>query len=116
MKIGEFAAACGLSVRMVRFYEEAGIVQPLRNAAGYRLYAADDVAYVQKVAQLNRAGVTLKDIALLRNCLHDRPQDFCVNLRAKLHEAHDEIGKKMADLQASQALLSQLLAKQSKSQ
>lgn len=38
MKIGEFAKACGSSVRMIRFYEKFNLINPLRNANGYRSY------------------------------------------------------------------------------
>lgn len=109
MQIGAFAAACGTSVRMLRFYEEAGILQPVRSAGNYRLYSSDDVAYVQKVILLNQAGLSLKDIAILRDCLHDRPQDFCPALRQKLRAVHDEIGEKISSLKRSQALLAGLL-------
>jgi len=34
MKIGEFAKACGSSVRMIRFYEKFNLINPLRNANG----------------------------------------------------------------------------------
>lgn len=109
MQIGAFAAACGTSVRMLRFYEEAGILQPVRSAGNYRLYSSDDVAYVQKVILLNQAGLSLKDIAILRDCLHDRPQDFCPALRQKLRAVHDEIGEKISSLKRSQVLLAGLL-------
>lgn len=110
MKIGEFARACQVSERMLRFYEDAGILQPRRSEGGYRLYAADDVAYVQKIAALNQAGLPLKEIAQLRDCLRDRPQDFCSDLRARLEAVSADIDRKVEDLRASQALLARILA------
>ena len=111
MKIGEFAAACGISVRMLRFYEDAGILYPRRNGAGYRLYDEQDIEYVRKVSMLNRAGLALKDIAILRDCLNDRPQDFCPALRGKLHEVSAKIERQIIELQALQTLLACLLGK-----
>lgn len=109
MKIGAFAAACGTSVRMLRFYEEAGILQPARSPGNYRLYSADDVGYVRKVIMLNQVGLSLKDIAIMRDCLHDRPQDFCPELRHKLQVVRDKIDEKISSLKRSQALLAELL-------
>lgn len=82
MKIGEFSRQCGVSVRMLRFYETAGLLMPRRTAQGWREYDAADAVFIRKAAQLNRAGVPLKDLALMRDCLRDEPQQFCAELRA----------------------------------
>ena len=42
MKIGELAQRTQVSVRMLRFYESLGLLTPIRNAAGYRLYDEED--------------------------------------------------------------------------
>ena len=43
-QIGEVAAAVGLSLRTIRYYEEVGIVLPSgRSAGGFRLYTDADV-------------------------------------------------------------------------
>ena len=47
LKIGDLARESGASVRMLRFYEQLGLLAPVRNAAGYRLYDAADVALVR---------------------------------------------------------------------
>lgn len=53
MKIGELARRTGVSERMLRFYEEQGLLSPVRTAAGYRLYAEEDVARVAKIRLLS---------------------------------------------------------------
>ena len=58
---------------------------------------------------LNQAGLSLKDIAIMRDCLHDRPQDFCPELRHKLQVVRDKIDEKISSLKRSQALLAELL-------
>lgn len=110
MKIGEFARACQVSERMLRFYEDAGILQPQRSEAGYRVYDAQDVAYVRKIALLNQAGLPLKEISQLRECLRELQQDFCSGLRTRLEEVSADIERKVRDLRASQALLADMLA------
>jgi merR family transcription regulator len=109
LKIGELARRSGISVRMLRFYEQLGLLAPARNAAGYRLYQAADVDLLRKVRLLNQAGVPLKMLALLRDCLRDAPQDFCPDLREKLRAQQAAIARQIVALQQSQALLTTLL-------
>ena len=110
MKIGEFSRQCGVSVRMLRFYETAGLLMPRRTAQGWREYDAADAAFIGKAAQLNRAGVPLKDLALMRDCLRDEPQQFCAELRARLAATQEDLVGEIARLQQSARLLADLLA------
>ncbi len=111
MKIGELAKACQTSVRMVRFYESLKLVEPRRNSSGYRIYSDDDAAVIRKIMLLNRAGLPLKDIALMRDCLHDEPQNFCAVLRGKLADRQADIDRQILLLQESKLLLDELLAR-----
>ena len=110
LKIGALAQASGVSVRMLRFYEKMGLLTPARNAAGYRLYRATDADLVRKVRLLNQAGVPLKDLALMRDCLRDEPQQFCAELRARLAATQEDLVGEIARLQQSARLLADLLA------
>jgi merR family transcription regulator len=111
LKIGALAQASGISARMLRFYEKIGLLMPVRNAAGYRLYQAADVDLVRKVRLLNQAGVPLKDLALMRDCLRDAPQDFCPDLRRRLLAQQVAIARQIIELQQSGDLLTALLEK-----
>ena len=111
MKISEFAQACGSSVRMVRFYETLNLIEPKRNANGYRQYSPDDIAIVRKIILLNKTGIPLKDLALMHDCLRDEPQNFCTDLRGRLMERLNAIDGQVSELQQSKALLSELLAR-----
>ena len=111
MKIGELAQRTQVSIRMLRFYEAQGLLAPARSAAGYRLYGEADVAQVAKIRLLQQAGLALKDIVLLHDCLHDRPQAFCPALRDKLRACQAETATRITQLQETQALLARLLHK-----
>lgn len=64
LRVGEAARASGLTVRALHHYDAAGLVRPTgRTQAGHRLYAAQDVARLERVAALRRAGLGLEDIA-----------------------------------------------------
>mgnify|MGYP000345195082 FL=1 len=113
MKIGDLARCTGVSVRMLRFYESRGLLAPARNAAGYRLYDEKDAVQVAKIRLLQQAGLALKDIARLHDCLHDRPQAFCPALRDKLRACQMETEARITQLQETQTLLARLLDAQS---
>ena len=95
MKIGEFAKRSGISVRMLRFYEGAGILVPARTPGGYREYRE-------------------QDIALMRDCLNDEPQNFCPALRSKLADTLAHIGSQIESLRQSEQLLADLLVAEGK--
>ena len=60
--------AAGVSRGVLRLYEREGLVPPpVRSAAGYRQYPADEVLRLQAIRGLKELGLTLKEIALLLN-------------------------------------------------
>jgi DNA-binding transcriptional MerR regulator len=65
LKVGELAAAAGLTVRTLHHYDSIGLLRPsARSDAGYRLYARDDVARLQQIQALRSFGMGLADIGL----------------------------------------------------
>ena len=61
--IGELARRTGLTVRILRFYADSGLVAPAaRSDAGYRLYDADAAARAELVRTLRELGVDLPTI------------------------------------------------------
>lgn len=63
-KVGELAAATGLTVRTLHYYDQIGmLVASGRSSGGHRLYSADDVARLYRICLLRRLGFTLADIA-----------------------------------------------------
>ncbi len=71
LKIGEAASLLSTSTRTLRFYEEQGILAPVKTAKGVRLYTNDDIQIIRVVQRLAALGVALRDIAELatiRSC------------------------------------------------
>lgn len=63
MRIGQLAAAAGVSVQTVRFYERHGLIRaPARRDSGYREYSGAAVDEIRKVLQLKALGFTIAEI------------------------------------------------------
>lgn len=54
LKIGDFSKLTHVSVRMLRYYDNQGLLKPsyIDPATGYRLYSADQVPVLQKIVLL----------------------------------------------------------------
>lgn len=63
-RIGELAAAAGVTVRTLHHYEQIGLlVASTRTASGHRRYDADDVERLYRIVVLRRLGLPLQAIA-----------------------------------------------------
>jgi len=65
MKIGELARRAGVSTRVLRYYEQQGLLAPARAGNTYREYTDDDVARAERVALMVRSGVPTRLIRVL---------------------------------------------------
>lgn len=74
-QIGEVAVAVGLSLRSIRYYEEAGLVPPSgRSAGGFRLYDDADIDRLRLVKHMKPLELTLeemRDLLVTRDQLAD---------------------------------------------
>lgn len=64
LTIGDVATRTGLAVSAIRFYEEHGIVYPVRNAGGHRRYGNHDIRRLSFVMAAQKLGFALHDIAV----------------------------------------------------
>ncbi|WP_328468400.1 MerR family transcriptional regulator [Actinoplanes sp. NBC_00393] len=64
LAIGEFSRLTHLSVRTLRRYHEAGLLQPatVDDATGYRYYSADQIPVAQIIHRLRELDVPLPDV------------------------------------------------------
>lgn len=65
LDIGEVARRTGLTLRGLRFYEARELVKPLRTEGGRRIYGAGELARLNAVVALKRAGFSLAQIGAL---------------------------------------------------
>ncbi|WP_336653182.1 MULTISPECIES: MerR family transcriptional regulator [unclassified Leucobacter] len=65
MRIGEISRLTGIGARMLRYYEDEGLLTPERRANGYREYSESDAARVRTIRDLRAAGVPTRFIRIV---------------------------------------------------
>jgi DNA-binding transcriptional MerR regulator len=63
--IGELAARFDLATNVLRHWESIGLLQPQRDASGYRRYGHDDLVRVAVIVRNKSAGMSLDQIRVL---------------------------------------------------
>lgn len=111
MQIGEVAMRTGISIRMLRYYEEQGLIAPARTASGYRDYGLTELDILERIRKLGACGMTLPVISQFLPCAINGRSAFepCDELRAVLQHHISEVDSQMAELAGSRELLSALL-------
>ncbi|MDA3858590.1 MAG: MerR family transcriptional regulator, partial [Roseovarius sp.] len=61
MNIGDVANCSGLPAKTIRYYEDIGLVQPLRSANGYRIFRESDVHRLAFLGRARALGFTIED-------------------------------------------------------
>jgi MerR family transcriptional regulator, copper efflux regulator len=86
MTIGKLAAAEGVSVETVRFYQRRGLLaQPERRGSGYREYSEADRWRLEFIRRARQFGFTLTEIGeLLGPAESPAAQDIAAAAQAKL--------------------------------
>src|SRR3569833_4575993 len=112
MKIGELSRRTGVSVRMLRYYEEQGLLAPQRTGSGYRDYGPAEEEIVRRIKLLGSAGMTLETIQQLLPCVRDTRPDFkpCNDLRRILAQQVGLIDQRIETLSRSRTNLDGFLS------
>ncbi|MFE9094740.1 MerR family transcriptional regulator [Streptomyces sp. NPDC007264] len=71
MRIGELSRRTGASPRALRYYEEQGLLSPVRRPSGYREYGERDVTTVRRIRVLLSAGLGTSAISEIVPCADD---------------------------------------------
>ncbi|GAA1553812.1 MerR family transcriptional regulator [Kribbella hippodromi] len=111
MRIGDLAAAAGVTVKAVRYYESQGLLKPRRESNGYRAYESDDVLVVREVKALLSLGLTAEQTYPFIECLragNDRA-DVCPASLTAYRTRIAEVDDRIAELTALRSRLTGLL-------
>jgi DNA-binding transcriptional MerR regulator len=111
MRIGELAAAVGVSTDTVRFYERSGwLPRASRRDNAYREYGPADVEHLRLIIELRRLDLPLEDAARIAGWCHSgHCGDSTAELPHRLQERRADIADRIAGLQALDARLAGLL-------
>ncbi|MEV1011918.1 MerR family transcriptional regulator [Streptomyces sp. NPDC049881] len=108
MLIGELSRRTGVHERLLRYYEQQGLLHPRRTPSGYRDYHESDVRAVRRIRELLAAGLNTATIATALPCLHDegeRMVPVCPEMVKRLRHERDRISRAIAELDASRSAL-----------
>ncbi|PRB14217.1 MerR family transcriptional regulator [Microbacterium sp. MYb62] len=108
MRIGSLSAQTGVSVRLLRYYEEQGLLQPSRRPSGYREYSEEDVRTVRNIRRMLAAGLNTRTIAALLPCMVGEGQSLapgCAGLLPDIERERARIDESIADLMAARSVL-----------
>lgn len=110
MKIGDLARATGVSPRLLRYYEEQGLLTSQRVGRGHRRYAEDAPVVVGHIRALLAAGLPTSAIREVLPCV-ERPGPRLQPCAAPtLREQLRGIDRKISTLQNARSSLTALLA------
>jgi len=101
LTVGHAARAVGVSPSTLRLWEHAGLVRPVRNPGGYRLYTSESIAvlkrikYLRDVRQLNVPAI--KETLGVRDA-GDPDRYALATLGRKLRELRQRRGLRISDV------------------
>lgn len=96
--IGETAARFGLATHVLRHWEDCGLLIPVRDSAGRRLYGDDDIVRIAVILRSKAAGMSLDQIAVLLD--DDRGPD-----RHRILQEHlAELDRRMDEMRLSREM------------
>ncbi|NKI40514.1 MerR family transcriptional regulator [Streptomyces physcomitrii] len=113
MRIGDMVRRTGVSERLLRYYEDQGLLSPARRPSGYRAYTEADVATVARIRSLLAAGLGTATIARVLPCVREEAEVLaptCPDLVAELRVERDRIDLAIGQLLTSRGLLDQVIA------
>ena len=93
MRIGELAQRAGTSARMLRYYEQQGLLAARRSANGYRDYDEADLRLVREIRSLLEIGFNLEETRPFVECLRSGRASG-----AECPASMAVLGRKLADL------------------
>lgn len=113
MRISEAVEQAGVPARLLRYYEEQGLLSPRRNASGYRDFCETDIEKARRIRQLLDAGLSTATIRTVLPCLTERAGQLapiCADLIDDLRREQARIEASIDALTRSRDAISAVVA------
>ena len=109
MNIGQASEASGVSAKMIRYYEQIGLITPAaRTGNNYRVYGTQDVHNLRFIKRARSLGFSIEDCRALLALYADQERSSG-EVKAVAERHLREIEEKIAALRAMQATLAHLV-------
>jgi DNA-binding transcriptional MerR regulator len=108
VKIGALADATGTSTRSLRYYEQQGLLEPVRTAGNQRDYGDDAIERVTLIVRLLAAGLSTATIYDVLPCVTD-PTIRTPALAARLRHELDRVETQLVALTGARQVLVDLV-------
>jgi len=102
----EAASRLGVSTKALRLYEQKGLINPERTAAGYRAYSSEDMVCATKVVALRSLGLSLSQVAQVFDGNPQCLQSALLSHDAFLNEEMSRVIQRMEKVRSLQSGLS----------
>ncbi|GAA2985763.1 MerR family transcriptional regulator [Streptosporangium longisporum] len=101
MWIGELSRRTGVSTRLLRYYEEQGLLHPERDGNGYRRYRPGSVERVERIRELLATGLPTETIRRFLPCAENGPDPVsgCTRYIDMLDSQRSRLAREIAELQ-----------------
>lgn len=113
MRIGELTRRTGVSHRLLRYYEEQGLLHPERRPSGYREYSEADATTVLHIRNLLAAGLSTTTIADVLPCMGSEGGRLiadCPELLLDLFRERDRLNAAIAEMSTAVNTLESVIA------
>ena len=108
MNIKDVAARAGLPAKTIRYYEEIGLIRPLRAANGYRVFRESDLHKLAFLARARGLGFSIEECRALMALYEDQGRASAeVKALTVAHLA--QVRAKIAELHEMESVLSRLI-------
>jgi len=86
LSIGQMSELTGVSRRMLRHWEEEGLISPIRGQSNYRQYMQNDIARLERIVTYREMGFNARQIKALLNCKTPLALDELRGQRSRIDE------------------------------
>lgn len=110
MNIGQAAKACGVSAKMIRYYESVGLIPAAsRTDSGYRAYTESDIHMLRFIRRARDLGFAVAEIHDLLGLWRDRSRKSA-DVKRVAQQHIDDLHRRIEDLRQMADTLQALTA------